>query len=110
MEQLNLQSLLGRVTGKSSGLSMGPRGCPGALGAPCGFFSAALARARECDLPPTEIASLDPPGLHGAPSSSVARIFPEWHFRGGNKEEGSKEKARGLLWQLGSVACSCPRL
>ena len=33
---------------ESSGLSMGPRGCPAALGKTRDFFSAALARAREC--------------------------------------------------------------
>ena len=59
-QQLDLQSLLDGVTEKSSGLSVDPRGCPGpaALDTTRGFFSTALARARECDLPPTEIASL----------------------------------------------------
>ena len=37
---------------------MDPRGFPAALDATRGFFSAALARARECGLPPKEIASL----------------------------------------------------
>ena len=58
VEQLDLQSLLDRVTEKFSGLSMDPRGCPAALDTTRGFFPAALARARECDLPSTEITSL----------------------------------------------------
>ena len=58
VEQLDLQSLLDRVTEKFTGLSMDPRGCPAALDTTRGFFPAALARARECDLPSTEITSL----------------------------------------------------
>ena len=55
VEQLGLQSLLDRVTEKCSGLglSMDPCacGCPAACDTTRGFFSAALAHARVCDLP-----------------------------------------------------------
>ena len=112
VEQLDLQSLLDRVTEKFSSLSMDPRGCPAALDTTRGFFSAALARDRECDLPrntPNRNREPRPPGLHGAPSSSAARLFPEWHFRGESKlkKKAAKKKlaaCSGSLTQLPVLA------
>ena len=99
---LHAQPLIDRVTEKSSDIYMDPRGCSAALDTTRDFFSAALARVRECDLPPAEIVSL----VHRPWSSTEHQaaqqlvsawfyslsglvLFPERHFRWQIEEEGA---------------------
>ena len=103
VEQLDLQSLLDRVTEKFSGLSVDPRGCPAVLDTTRGFFAAALARARECDLPPTEIASLVHRGSmeHQAAQQLVSSL---------NGTSGGKATKKAAKKQLATCSDSLTQL
>ena len=106
VEQLDLQSLLDRVTEKFSGLSMDPRGCPAALDTTRGFFSAALACARECDLPgPAEIASLVHRGSTEHQAAQYAQLV--YSLSG---TSGGKSKKKTSKGKLGSCSGSLAQL